>query len=72
MKSPLGLAACALLALGGAGLTAAEISGAFGDDAVDEHVVRDPSRRWRSTRRTVTSRSSAPPTRCTCAFSAAT
>ena len=42
MKTPLGIAACALIALGGAGLTAAEISGAFGDGAVDEHVVREP------------------------------
>ena len=45
MKTPLGLAACALLALGGVGLTAAEISGAFGDGAVDEHVVREPVRK---------------------------
>ena len=42
MKTPLAIAACTLVALGGAGLTAAEISGAFGDGAVDEHVVREP------------------------------
>jgi hypothetical protein len=42
MKTPLGIAACTLVALGGAGLAAAEISGAFGDGAVDEHVVREP------------------------------
>ena len=42
MKTPLAIAACTLFALGGAGLTAAEISGDFGDDTVDEHVVREP------------------------------
>ena len=42
MKTPLTIAACALVALGGAGLTVAEIAGAFGDGAVDEHVVREP------------------------------
>jgi hypothetical protein len=42
MKTQLSIAACALVALGGAGLTVAEISGAFGDGAVDEHVVREP------------------------------
>jgi hypothetical protein len=41
MKTPLAIAACALALVGG-GLTAAEISGAFGDGAVDEHVVREP------------------------------
>jgi hypothetical protein len=42
MKTPLGIAACALVALGGGGLAVAEVSGAFGDGAVDEHVVRAP------------------------------
>ena len=42
MKTTLGIATCALVALGGGGLAAAEISGAFGDGAVDEHVVREP------------------------------
>jgi hypothetical protein len=44
MQARIAIAACALVALGGAGLTAAEISGAFGDGAVDEHVVREPVR----------------------------
>jgi hypothetical protein len=37
----LAIATCALALVGG-GLTAAEISGAFGDGAVDEHVVHEP------------------------------
>ena len=41
MKTPLAIATCAVALVGG-GLTAAEISGAFGDGAVDEHVVREP------------------------------